>query len=75
MHWTLSFSVYLRRFPFSSFGTVAFCVGCGVVCTHVLPSQQSGSFMLVYSGGKMDGVQGGHEECVRSDLIFLWQSG
>ena len=31
MHWTLSFSVALRHFRFSSFGMVAFRVGCGVV--------------------------------------------
>ena len=31
MHWTLSLSVSPRCFPFSSFGMVAFCVGCGVV--------------------------------------------
>ena len=35
MHWTLSFSVALRRFPFSSFSMVAFCVGCGVCPTNM----------------------------------------
>ena len=35
MHWTLSFSVALPRFPFSSFSMVAFCVGCGVCPTNM----------------------------------------
>ena len=35
MHWTLSFSVALQRFSFSSLGMVAFCVGCGDVRTNM----------------------------------------
>ena len=31
--------------------------------------------LLVYSGGNTNGVQGRHEECVRSDLIFYGRAG